>query len=115
MRTYTAQRGEAVQFLLYTPLDTDITGWSVACQMRREEVLRRGIEGLEAAATLAVTSFAGDETRGPGWYFTLASAISEGLRPDLYQLDARVTLPNAEIAQTDPWALRIINRVTEPS
>jgi len=115
MRTYSAQRGETCRFLLHTPVDTDIAGWDVSCQMRRAEQLRRGAQGLDPDATLAVTAFAGDDDRGPGWYFTLSAAVSAALSAGRYKLDARVTLSNAEIVFSDTWALELLQPVTEPT
>lgn len=115
MKLYTTRRGTAVRFILHTPHGTDIAGWSATCQMRREEVLRRGVNDVEQAAALAVTSFEGDDARGPGWILTLSSAVSEALEPDVYRLDARIVLSNGDVVICKPWGLELTRYVTEPA
>lgn len=115
MQTYTAQRGETCRFLLHSPLDTDLTGYSVTCQMRRHNSTFRKLDlAAEPAAELAVTSFAGDSERGPGWYLTLSDSACEALALGRYALDARIAVPGGDTVITDPWVLEIVNHVTEP-
>lgn len=116
MNTYRAQRGETVRFLLHTPLETDISGFAATCEMRSWGGTMRKLDTDAApAATLAVTSFAGDADRGPGWYFTLSDTVCEALEPGRYILDARIDLSNGETTITDPWVLDLAQHVTEPA
>lgn len=113
MVTYTGRRGETLSFVISTPLGTDLTGWDATCQMRPHKARKRVIDpDEELSAELAVSSFAGDDDYGPGWYFTLTEEVSLDLALGTYILDARIVPPGGEAEYSDYWLLRLIEPVT---
>lgn len=105
---YDVQRGATARWLLWAPVGTDLAGWNCGAALRP---LPSGMFVLdpasELAAELVVEPFEGAGERGPGWYLTLTAAACDALAPRMHLADARIVLPNGEVAITSSWQVRI--------
>jgi hypothetical protein len=116
--TYPVQRGATAQWLLWAPPGIDLTGWGCVAAVR---ALPRGKFVLAADAAVAaeyvVEAFDGDDTRGPGWYLTLASEITAGdaMPAGLYLADARLAAPGGSVVVTKSWTIQLQESASRPS
>ncbi len=109
---YTIRRGADYSFVLASEVGDDITGYTCSADIRR---LPGGLNSYTPSDTVAesfnVSSFAGDATRGPGWYLSLTDTDTLGLEAGTYMADALLEVGSAQYI-TASWVLQVVDTVT---
>lgn len=110
---YTIRRGADYSFVLASEVGDDTTGYTCSADIKR---LPGGINSYTPASTVedsfAVTSFAGDSDRGPGWTLSLTDTQTLALSPGTYMADALLTYSDSQYI-TRSWVLQVVDTVTQ--
>lgn len=101
------RKGVGWEAVLSAGLTDDINGYTCMARIYRLPGGRTSYTpDDEVSATAAVTTFAGDETRGPGWHISLASDQTDALDPGVYLARVLISLAGNAVASTD-WLLEV--------
>lgn len=111
-RIYTIRRRGTYRFVLASPHGTDLT----ATARGNLRLLADGETEVDpdepVAAEWDVSAFAGDETRGPGFYLELDAEATEGLEAGRrYLADAIVTISGSDFVQSS-WIVAVLEPAT---
>lgn len=112
---FTVVQGERHKVLLYSPLSSSYTATCVA-DLRKLPAGRTSYNPADTVAdSYTVTTFAGDATYGPGFYFTLTGAETELLDPGVYVAEPLITYTAPSTWEDKPlsWLVEIQESITD--
>lgn len=109
---YTIRRGADYTFVLASEVGDDITGYTISAKVKKLLGGRNAYTPSSTVeATFTTSSFAGDATRGPGWYLTLSDTQTLALATGAYLADAKLVTGTTEYI-TAPWVLDVQDTVS---